>query len=262
MSAANLIYHLRQSIAEMGLRRTLIKTGKHLYRRVFPIKIPVHPFDLRHGIDTSGLIGKALLDSGHAHDRFITGYWGTSPSLFRNALEHWQESLTQTHYICQDFALIDIGCGKGRVVMLASDHPFRQVIGVELNPELATIAQKNLEIWKRSTHACKDLAILNADALAVPVPDCPVVFYLYNPFDAPVVELFLNRLASLTATRSEPIDLIYARPEHAHLFDLIPGMNLIYEGEAPFTPEDTAADAFQTRAQDYRIYRLLKPHKP
>jgi hypothetical protein len=261
MPAANFLYHLRQSIAEIGLRRTLLRTAKHIYRRVVPIKIPTHPFDLRHGVDTSGLIGKTLLTSGHIHDRFITGYWGTSPSLLKGVLERWNEFLAGTSYTLSDFAFIDIGSGKGRVVMLASDYPFRQIIGVELSPALATIAKKNLDIWKQSIHACNDLTVLNADALTVPIYDEPLLVYLYNPFDAPVIQLFLDRLQSLALTRTNPIDLIYARPEHASLFDLVPNMRLVYAGEAPFTHEDAAADAFQTKAQDYNIYRVAMPRK-
>jgi SAM-dependent methyltransferase len=262
MRPSDLIFHLRQSIAEIGVRRTLVRTGVHLYRRVVPIKTPVHPFDLRHRVDTSSLIGKTQLTSGHPHDRFITGYWGTSPSLLREVLARWQQTLVETPNICHDFSFIDIGCGKGRVVMLASELPFRQIIGVELSPSLAAIAQKNLGIWNKSAHACNDLTILNVDALAVPIPDSPVLLYLYNPFDAPVMQLLLDRLQALALTRSHPIDLIFVRPEHTQLFDLIPNMHLLFEGEAQFTPEDTAADAFQTRAQDYRIYRLTGPRKP
>jgi SAM-dependent methyltransferase len=206
MRGANLIFHLRQSIAEIGLRRTLLRTARHAYRRVFPIKTPIHPFDLRYGVDTSGLIGGTQLTSGHTHDRFITGYWGTPPSLFHGARERWEASLVDTPYTCRDFSFIDIGCGKGRVVMLASDRPFRQVIGVELSPALVAIAEKNLAIWNKSSHACKDLTVLHADALAVPFPDSPLLVYLYNPFDTPVIQLFLDHLQTLALTRSSPID--------------------------------------------------------
>ena len=259
MRTANMVFRLRRSIAERGLRGTTLRVVKKIYRRVFPVRIPTHPFDLRYGVDTSGLLGKALLDSGHANDRFVTAYWGTAPSLFDGAFGRWGELLSGTHDTPCDFALLDVGCGKGRVLMQASEMPFWQIIGVELNPALVAIAQKNLEVWKRSDHACNDLVVVNADVLAVALPDSPVLIYLFNPFDAPVVQLFLDRLSSLVLTRSDPIDLIYARPEHAHLFDSVPNMRLLGEGEVSLTPEETAADAFETRTLDYRIYRLTSP---
>ena len=36
----------------------------------------------------------------------------------------------------------------GRGLLLAAEMPFREVVGVELNPELARIAEKNVATWK------------------------------------------------------------------------------------------------------------------
>jgi SAM-dependent methyltransferase len=225
-----------------------------IYRRIFPPKIPSHPFDLRHQVDTSGLLYAPAITSGHPHDRHNTAYWGTAPSLFHGALARWQESLAGTPYTLADYTLIDIGSGKGRVVFLASEYPFRRILGVELNPNLTAIAGQNLARWQTTPHACADIAFLQSDALAVDLPETPTLLYLFNPFDAHVMQLLLTRLQS--AARFTPIDLIYTRPEHATLFDTIPGMTLLWKGEVPFTPEDTAADAFSTTQQNTNIYRL------
>jgi len=262
MRIATAAYYLRDSVAEIGVRRTVFRTVRHVYRLAFPEKVSIHPFDVRHGVDTSGLIPKIALASGHENDRFVTAYLGTAPSLFRDVMEHWIESLKDTPYTCSDFALMDIGCGKGRVVMMASELPFRQVVGVELSPLLAAIGRKNLEIWGTRVHACKDASLLNADAVACPFPDCPLLIYMFNPFKAPVVQLLLERLEALVLERFRIVDIVYARAEHADLFDRIADMRLLYEGEAIYTAEDTAADVFKTQVMDYRIYRLAAGAKP
>ena len=178
------------------------------------------------------------------------------PRKWIGLFTHWQQSLTQTPYALQDYALIDIGSGKGRVVMMSSEFPFSSILGVELNPALTTIAQANLPKWSATPHACTNLQVLNADALSLPIPESPTLLYLYNPFDEHVLQPFLDRLYAASQTRSAPIDLIYSRAEHAHLVEAVPGMALLWAGDVPLAPEDTAVDAFQTKQQDARIYRL------
>jgi len=256
MPAPDLIVRIRRRLVETGPRQTLLFLCRRIYRRAFPVKFPTPPFDLQYGVDTAGLIDGKRLGSGHAHDRHITAYWGTAPSLLQNALARWEESLANTDYSCPDYSFIDIGCGKGRALMLASDWPFRNITGIEVNPGLASIAKKNLTRWNASSHACADIVVFNADALDFALPESPALIYLFNPFRAQLIQLLLDRIHTLSIARSSPIDFIYARPEHASLFDLVPNMRLLCQGEAALTPAETAADAFHTRTLDYRIYRL------
>jgi hypothetical protein len=145
--------------------------------------------------------------------------------------------------------------------MLASDLPFRRVIGVELNPALVSTARKNLVKWMASSHACEEIEILNADALEFAFPDSPTLLYVFNPFDAHVTQLLLDRIHAVSLTRSAPIDIIYMTPEHADLFAAVPNLHLLKQGRAPLTPEEMAVDAFQTQSLGYCLYRLPPPPK-
>jgi SAM-dependent methyltransferase len=261
MRAANTIYHIRKLLADLGPRQTALTLGRHLYRRAFPVKFPVHPFDLQHGVDTSGLIGGRRLNSGSDHDRHITAYWGTAPSAFLEVFALWNDSLSDGPYSVRDFVFIDIGCGKGRALMLASDLPFRRVVGVELNAPLVSIARKNLVKWKASAHACEDIEVLNADALEFAFPESPTLLYVFNPFDRHVTQLLLDRILAVSLTRSADIDIIYMTPEHADLFAAIPNLQLLKQGRSPLTTEEIAVDAFQTQSLGYCIYRLPPPPK-
>jgi len=64
-------------------------------------------------------------------------YQPTEPVLF-------EEMLASIKIDFRNFTFIDLGSGKGRVLLLASDYPFRQIVGVELLPALNRIAQENL----------------------------------------------------------------------------------------------------------------------
>jgi Methyltransferase domain len=236
--------------------------SKRLHREFFPAPVPTHPFDLEHGVDTSGLLFAEHLASGHPHDDHINAYWGTAPSGFRGILDQWQQVLAGTPYSIEGYTFLDIGCGKGRVLMLASDAPFQRIVGVELNPALTAIAESNLAKWgaaargNAAPHLCSDIDILNVDALLVPIPDSPVVLYIYNSFNLYVMLPLLDRLQALALARSTPIDLIYATPQQAPLVDAVPGIELLTAGSIALTPEDRAACAFSTTHLDFRIYRF------
>jgi SAM-dependent methyltransferase len=240
-----------------GPWRTARILGKRIHREFFPAPVPTHPFDLEHGMDTSGLLFAEHLASGHAHDDHINAYWGTAPSGFRGVLEQWQQVLAGS---IQDYTFLDIGCGKGRVLMLASGAPFQRIVGVELSPALTAIAERNMAKWRvqwsTAPHLCANIDILNVDALAAPIPDSPVVLYIYNSFNLYVMLPLLQRLQALALARSTPIDLIYAKPQQAALVNTVPGIALLAAGSIPLASEDRAACAFSTTHLDYRIYRF------
>jgi len=253
--SASLMRYLAPSFPPQAMSLLLRK----IYRRLVPRKPRIHPFDRLHGVDTSGLIDHSLLGSGHSHDQHNTAYWGTAPSLMRQILTRWEDSLAGTSHACRDYTLLDIGCGKGRVIMLASGRPFHRITGVELDPGLARIAATNLTRWKQHPRPCMDLEALHADALEIPLPETPVLIYLFNPFGAPVMQLLLERLQHLSKTRSTPIDILYTHPLQAELFKEIPGMRLLWEDTINFSPEDASADIFKATTERCNLYRLSPP---
>jgi SAM-dependent methyltransferase len=223
-----------------------------------------HPFDVLHRVDTSGLLYADKLASGHPHDQHNEGYYATAPSLFRGLMAQWQATLPQIGFSPRDYSFIDLGCGKGRALMLASEVPFRSVLGVELNRRLVKVAQRNLARWlhkrNRACVACPNIAVRHADALslglALPLPAGPVLLFLFNPFQAEVMSALLDRIAEASRTRSAPIDLLYVHPDHDALVARTPGIELLQSIEIPFNYEDTVADIFSVSYDLCSIYRL------
>jgi SAM-dependent methyltransferase len=126
---------------------------------------PAHPFDREHGVDTSGLYYADRLPSGHAHDRYSEGYYATAPSLFHGAMSLWMNSLGAGMRV-EDYCFVDLGCGKGRVVLMASGYRFRAVRGIELNADLVRVARRNLRRWRRAGKAvCRDAGVDGGDVL-------------------------------------------------------------------------------------------------
>ena len=256
MGTSSPVQRLGNALSTYGPWRTVRTLGQRLHREFFPAPVPTHPFDLEHGMDTSGLLFAEHLASGHPHDDHINAYWGTAPSGFRGILDAWQQALAGTPHALEDYTFLDIGCGKGRVLMLASDAPFHRIVGVELNPALTATAEANRSKWSTTPHLCSNIDVLNVDALAAPIPDTPAVLYIYNSFNLYVMLPLLERLQALAVGRSTPIDLIYAKPQQASLVEATPGISLLTTGSIPLTPEDRAACAFATTHLDFHIYRF------
>jgi len=107
---------------------------------------PIHPFDQMHGVDTSGLVPASKLVTGHPNDEHVTAYYGVAPSILRALIAHWRESVPP--YPISSYTFLDIGAGKGRGLLVASEYRFRKVVGIELNPALAAVARQNVAQWK------------------------------------------------------------------------------------------------------------------
>jgi hypothetical protein len=212
---------------------------------------PIHPFDQAHGVDTSGLVPAKHLVTGHANDEHVTAYYGVAPSILRSLIAHWRETVPP-HPI-SSYTFIDIGSGKGRGLLVASEYHFRQVIGIELNPSLAAIARQNVAHWI-GTHAADPtsaplapIEVLEQDALDFEFPSTPVLLFLFHPFEAPVLRQLLRRIETQFAARPksapEPaLDLLYVNAECANVLDRHPAFSQLFLDNVKMTAEDHAAD--------------------
>lgn len=199
-----------------------------------------HPFDVAHGVETSGLVHGRDLKTGHRHDKHSTAYYGIAPSVLTQLCARWRALPLKWHPM--DYSFIDLGCGMGRAMLLAAEMPFREVIGVELHPELAAQAQKNVEIWEKSGRARCPMKVVCGDVAEFSFPPEPCVAYLFNPFRETVLKALLKHIAAEFAGRSGEIDLLYANDEMASVIDEHGGFARLWTGLVPLSAEDEAAD--------------------
>ncbi len=248
-----LLDKLRWSLHHRGLGGTVQAGTKSLSRKIRPESIPPpHPFDLAHGTETGGLITGADLASGHPSDRHIAGYAAVPPSRFRNILTRWQAS-NPPHPI-GDYTFIDLGCGKGRAVLLASEHAFREVIGVELNPSLAAIARANADRWIAAGRPNCVIRIERGDATAIAWPSGPCAVFLFNPFGPALMQRLADRLTAEFRDRPSDLEIIYYKPEQAEAF--AKSFEITWRDAIPISPEDLAADPVASPADETCAYRL------
>jgi len=209
----------------------------------------IHPFDQRHGTDTSGLIPGSVIALGTtAKVAELTAYYGVAPSILHGLLDTW---LYRTHphprgaqRNIEQTVFLDIGAGKGRAMLLASQFPFLRVEGVELNPTLAAIAQANIALWANdpSANALAPLTLHHADATQHPLPNAPTLAFLFHPFELPILRRFLRHIEKSLAANPHPFDLLYANAEHGSLLDRHPAFTRLWMGPVAMTPADHLAD--------------------
>ena len=256
MVLAEIPARLRSLVRKRGLFGAARRVAKVLYRRVVPRHAPPHPFDVEHGVATGGLLFAKKIRSGHSNDAQNTAYFGSQPSVFRTGLHFWIAELRETGQHPRDYTFVDIGCGKGRAVMLASELPFRQVIGIELSPEMVTVAQANLAQWDSRPHLCRDLSVLQADVLEFRLPDSPTLLYMYHPFEADLFGRWVESLRATLPTRTAPLYLLYANPLFEQMLRGLQHTHLVWTGFIQFTPEEMAAHLFGGTAERVSLFRL------
>ena len=204
----------------------------------------MHPFDRLHATDTSGLLPGTMIAEGTglpATD--LTAYYGVAPSILHAVIDLWLRESHPTPSI-ERTVFLDVGAGKGRAVMLASQHPFLRVEGIELNESLAAVAQTNLEGWAQNPHAgaLAPLQLHVADATRHPLPLEPTLAYLFHPFEARLLRRFVRHVEASLRAYPRPFDLVYVNAEHDSLLDRQPTLERVWLGQIPMSPDDHAAD--------------------
>jgi len=161
-------------------------------------------FDAAYHVTTEALIFLGELDPENvgAGIEFATHYEATPV--------HDAELLLDASPLTPERStFVDVGSGMGRVVLLASLRPFRQIVGVEISPALHQIARDNRQRFPPADVRCRDVRLVRADAASFTFPRGDLVVYLYNPFGAEVLEPVLDALLSAP---QRDIVLLYHTP--------------------------------------------------
>ena len=209
-----------------------------------PRKQAIHPFDIEHGTETSGLLSGKVIARDTAHEAAdLTAYYGIAPSILRSLLDLWLQTLHPLAPI-ERTVFLDVGAGKGRAMLVASEYPFLRVEGIELNPKLADIARRNISIWESTQQSTMlaPLTLHESDATRMPLPQEPLLAHLFHPFEDRLLRRFLRHVEKELTTHPRPFDLFYVNAEHDSLLDRHPAFERLWLGRVPMSPEDHVAD--------------------
>lgn len=112
---------------------------------------------------------------------------------------------------------VDLGCGKGKALLIASEVGFKKARGIEVSPGLSKIALKNCSTYKEKCRTNTEFEIFNLDALNYIPQDDEEVFYMFNPFNSNVLIKVLNSINESVIRKSRKITIIYNNPLHENV---------------------------------------------
>jgi SAM-dependent methyltransferase len=188
-----------------------------------------HPIDRQYGTSTAGFIPAWLLGSGGDADAHVVDYAGCQPSCVRRALDSIPSP--------SSCSFVDLGCGKGRALIVAPEYPFRQIIGVELSPKVAQVARRNARISQQRFPNRTPVQVVTGNAATVSLPTGDLAIFLYHPFHR---ALFERVLSNVRQTLGEPrtLFLILENPVNGGLVDSHARFVRWFSDEVPCDPDE------------------------
>lgn len=120
-----------------------------------------------------------------------------------------------------EYTFLDMGSGKGRMLFVAAEFPFRRVVGVEYSRVLHEEALANLEQYRRSRQRCGAIEPIHADAAEFEFPEERLVVYMFNPFGPEVMGRMLGNLGRSLERCPRHVVVVMLWPEN---WELVAGM--------------------------------------
>ncbi|HJS54652.1 MAG TPA: class I SAM-dependent methyltransferase, partial [Chitinophagaceae bacterium] len=134
-------------------------------------------------------------------------YEAVSYFILENLLDNFRRLFPE------EKSLLDVGCGKGRVMVAAAHYGFKNITGVEFAKELYKAAEKNINKIKPQ-FPDTSFKIFCHDILNYRLDPDDKVFFLFNPFNKETMEKFSEQVNRSAKEYPRTIYFIYASPKH------------------------------------------------
>jgi hypothetical protein len=116
----------------------------------------------------------------------------------------------------------------GRAVFLASELPFKRIVGVEFSAELHRIAEQNRLNFRNKNQKCTNIEFVCGDAAEYSLPNENTVFYLFNPFKKPTVRRVVDNLGRSLEEHPREVLIVYYHPVEADVLDAAPFLKKVH----------------------------------
>jgi SAM-dependent methyltransferase len=171
----------------------------------------------------------------HFGTELVRNYWidrryggscaGSAPTAFpmlgaygTSSADYWQLrcifSAENGLQIAPDDVLVDVGCGKGRVLNYWLELGLgNRIVGIEIDERFAQFAARRLV-------GHRNVQVICGDALST-LPTDGTVFFLFNPFGPETLARLAERIAT-DCTARERLVVVYYFAIHADVFERDP----------------------------------------
>jgi SAM-dependent methyltransferase len=196
------------------------------FDKVLPAYHRTHPFDRQYGIDTSGVVPVEMITSDKMLSHKINPYGASQPSIIRRAI-------TALGTI-DDYEFFDIGCGKGRAMVVASEFPFRNISGIELSSQLTKVARRNIGIVRRRFPSRPSVDAIEGNAITFPLPKAKLVLFFCHSFGEELLSQLMRNLEVAISSGIGPVFFIYYNPVHGNVLDASPAFTRWFAHILPY----------------------------
>lgn len=138
-----------------------------------------------------------------------------------------EQLLTAFRKISAETSIIDLGCGKGRMMMVAPHFGITNIKGIDFARELCQQAIANMKVKEKQFPGIK-WKVIHQNVEEYNVRRSDSVFFMFNPFDSQVLKNFLRKLDASCEQFPRTTYFIYASPQHQQML-LDDGYALIYQ---------------------------------
>lgn len=174
-------------------------------------------FDARFGTDT------AAPTLGRDRKRGAYFYVATTASLI-------YEILNYLALPPHAFAFVDMGSGKGRALLVASEFAFTKIVGVELSPQLHRIAQDNVKRYSPASQQCRQFDLHCMDVVDYDYGPEPPVLFLFDPFGRETLESVVANLEASLAAKPRKAYVVYVYPQFEDVLQASRALRKVGEG--------------------------------
>ena len=189
-------------LLKLAIARNLLRKYRQLsYQWRSNRQVRHDGFDRRHGTETTRIV--------QTRDRLgcpVNWYETASETAILAAIDGLD--LERNGFNVKRTSFVDLGCGKGKPLLVASRYPFARIVGVDIDAGCLEIAHKNTAICGLEER----IELMMADAIAYDLPAGPLLLYLYNPFPGWVLQRVIDKLAKRLKHSTDPIAITYLNP--------------------------------------------------
>lgn len=189
-------------VKNIGLKRLILSGYSFFYDRYY---------DAKYGYDTCSWVPVDKLDVEDSQKEHAVIYQATRVIPLRRLFKKLN--------IPKDHSFIDIGSGKGRVLLIAAEYGFEEVKGIEFSSNLTTIANKNISKYRTQYKSNTFFDVINIDAAHYKFNNIEDVFFLYNPFDEVILEKVLDNICKSLKEHKRRVWMIYANAVYRELIE-------------------------------------------
>lgn len=124
-----------------------------------------------------------------------------------------EKLFTAFRKISDQRSIIDLGCGKGRVMMVAAHFGFTSLTGIDFAKEMCEHAIINMK-KKEKQFSNISWKVLNQNVEQYEINPADAVFFMFNPFNETVVKKILDKVDVSCKLFPRKIYFLYASPQY------------------------------------------------